>query len=138
MVSVAVQKPVTRYFHGGNRGLKIGDYILPPSVTGRDSLSNYGAQKVCRKDRVYVSVARTDAQLFASRSDNDNPIVYEVEPEGELEPDPDCISGASFACEKAKIVAVHKISGKSIKKARKAWIAGSHRRAREAKSSVAS
>lgn len=120
-------KPITRYFHGSNRGLKIGEYILPPSVTGRDSLANYGAHKVCRKDRVYVSVAQTDAQLFACRSDNVDPIVYEVEPDGDLEPDPDCPSGVAFACEKAKIVAVHKMSGKSIKKGRKEIVARLHR-----------
>ena len=125
-------KSITRYFYGSNRGLKVGEYILPPLVTGRDSLANYGAHKVCRKDRVYVSVAQTDAQGFACRSENKDPVVYEVEPEGELEADPDCASGVSFACEKAKIVAVHKIPGKNIKKARKEILARLHRNAKEA------
>jgi rifampin ADP-ribosylating transferase len=128
----ATAKPCVRYFHGGNRGLKVGDYILPPSETGSDSASDFGAQIVHRKDRVYVSTRQTDAQLFASVSRE--PVVYEVEPEGELAPDPDCTSGVSFTCPKAKVIAVHRISGKNIKKARKALIAGSHRRAREAKS----
>jgi hypothetical protein len=94
-------KPVARYFHGGNRGLKVGDYILPPSVTSRDSASDFDAHIVHRKDRVYVSTSQSDAQFFVSASPE--PIVYEVEPEGELVPDPDCNSGVSFTCHKAKI-----------------------------------
>jgi hypothetical protein len=132
MASAPIQgtaKPVARYFHGGNRGLKVGDYILPPSETGRNSASDFGAQIVHRKDRVYATTSLTDAQLFASGSHD--PVVYEVEPEGELAPDPDCTSGVSFTCPKAKIIAIHRISGKNIKKARKALIAGSRRRARE-------
>jgi rifampin ADP-ribosylating transferase len=110
--------PVVRYFHGGDRGLKVGDYILPPSDTGRPSVSDFGAQIVHRKDRVYVSTRLGDAQFFASASQK--PVVYEVEPEGDLAPDPDCISGVSFTCSKAKIIAVHKIRGKIIKKHQKA------------------
>jgi hypothetical protein len=41
-------------------------------------------------------------------------------------------SGVSFACEKAKIVAVHKISGKNIMKARKEIFDRLHRNAKEA------
>ena len=78
---------------------------------------------VHRKDRVYVSTALTDAQLFASG--NPEPIVYEVEPDGDIEPDPDCKSGVSYTCRRAKIVSIHKIPGKQIKKARKVLIAAS-------------
>lgn len=121
MINALIQrnaKPVARYFHGANHGLNVGDYILPPSVTGRNSTSDFGARIVHRKNRVYVSTRQSDAEFFASASPK--PIVYEVEPEGELEPDPDCISGVSFACPKAKIISIHKISGKIIKKHRKA------------------
>jgi hypothetical protein len=118
-------KPPLRYFHGGNRGLKIGGYILPPSVTGRESASDFGAQKVHRKDRVYVSTRRDDAYFFASASPD--PIVYEVAPEGDIEPDPDCKVGGSYACPKAKIIGIQKIPGKQIKKHRKKLIARSHR-----------
>jgi hypothetical protein len=52
-----------------------------------------------------------------------NPVVYEVEPEGTLEDDPDARHpGLSHACEKAKIIAIHKVPGKLIKKARKAFL----------------
>jgi hypothetical protein len=61
--------------------------------------------------------------FFASASRE--PVVYEVEPEGQLASDPECRSGVSFTCRKAKIIAIHKISGKSIKKAQgvDSWIA---------------
>jgi hypothetical protein len=39
-----------------------------------------------------------------------DPIIYEVEPEGKVENDPDVEkSGLSYRCPKAKIVAVHTI-----------------------------
>lgn len=98
--------------------MKVGDYILPPSETGRNSASDFGAQVVHRKNRVYVSIRLSDAQFFASGSQK--PIVYEVERQGELAPDPDCSSGVSFTCPKAKIISVHKIPGKIIKKHQKA------------------
>ena len=72
-----------------------------------------------RTDRVYVTTVFRDAQRFASP--NKKPVVYEVEPEGTLEDDPDAEqSGHSYACEKAKIIAIHKVPGKVIKKARQA------------------
>src|SRR6266478_5547757 len=111
MSDVPGEKP--RYFHGGSRGLKVGDFILPPSETGKESASDFGAQNVHRKDRVYVSAREADAQFFASG--NPNPIVYVVEPEGDIEPDLDCLSGVSFACARAKIIAIKKIPGKIVK-----------------------
>jgi hypothetical protein len=103
-----------RYYHGGNRGLKVGGYVLPPSMTeARDA-----PHDLHRKDRVYVTAELTDAQFFAAASQD--PVVYEVEPVGDLEDDPDCrLPGRSYACERAKIIAVHKIPGKAIKKAQK-------------------
>src|SRR4051794_27560013 len=50
-----MDEPTTRYYHGGSRGLKVGQFILPPSETGKESASDFGAEKVHRKDRVYVS-----------------------------------------------------------------------------------
>jgi hypothetical protein len=71
-----------------------------------------------RKDRVYVTTELTDAQFYAAASQD--PIVYEVEPQGPIENDPNCRGpGISYACERAKIIAIHKVRGKSIKKARK-------------------
>lgn len=107
------------YFHGGNRGLRVGDFILPPATTGRASTSDLIANNVHRRDRVYVTPDVGGASLYASVQPL--PTVYEVVPEGALEPDPDCSDpGLSFACPRAKIIAVHKVPGKVIKKARKA------------------
>jgi hypothetical protein len=110
----------TRYFHGGNKGLRVGGYILPPATRGALSTSDLVATAGNhRRDRVYVTTVFADAQLFASP--NRKPVVYEVEPEGTLEDDPDVEqSGRSYACEKAKIISIHKVPGKVIKKARQA------------------
>lgn len=107
-----------RYFHGGKRGLAVGGYILSPSVTGARCVSDYAPMGgLHRKDRVYVTTELVDAQFFAAASQK--PIVYEVEPEGNLEDDPDCRRpGKSFACEKAKIVAIHRVPGEAIMQAR--------------------
>jgi hypothetical protein len=91
-----------RYFHGGKRGLAVGGYILPPSETKVPSTPDCGEMGgLHRKDRVYVTTALVDAQFYAAASHD--PIVYEVEPQGILEDDPDCLGpGRIYACEKAK------------------------------------
>jgi rifampin ADP-ribosylating transferase len=95
-----------RYYHGGDDGLKIGEYILPPNDTGKDNM--IGMNPLRRKDRVYLIKDIAGAMWFASRSDN--PMVYEVTPEDDLEDDPDHkIKGISFACPKAKIIALHNV-----------------------------
>jgi hypothetical protein len=107
------EKKIT-YFHGGNRKLHVGDYIKPQSETGVVGMSH----PLCRKDRAYVTTSIVDAQFYASAATN--PVVYVVVPEGEVEPDPDCTQpGQSFACLKAKVIAIQKIPGKVIKKNRK-------------------
>lgn len=109
------------YFHGGNRGLRVGDFILPSSETGRLSTSDIIPNQVHRRDRVYITPDKSAASLYASV--HVLPTVYEVSPEGDLEPDPDCFApGLSSACQRAKIVAVHKVPGKVIKMARKALL----------------
>ena len=110
----------TRYFHGGNKGLRVGGYILPPATTGALSTSDLVATAGNhRTDRVYVTTVYRDAQLFASP--HRKPVVYEVEPEGALDDDPDVEQpGHSYACEKAKITAIHRVPGKVVKKVRQA------------------
>jgi hypothetical protein len=102
-----------RYYHGGVRGLKQGDKILPPSVTGTSTLLQY-AQEIDpdgpqRADRIYLTTDKRAARMYASivpRGD-----VYEVIPNGELEHDPDCsIEGYSFQCESATIKRVTDLS----------------------------
>jgi len=112
----------TKYYHGGDRGLFLGGHILPPTVTGKPATSDFVVMNgLYRKDRVYVTTRLSSAQLYASGQRK--PTVYEVEPVGDLEDDPDCKEpGLSYACEKAKIVAIHNVPGKIIKKARKAFL----------------
>jgi hypothetical protein len=115
-----------RYFHGGKRGLVAGGYVLPPSITNVLSTSDYVATGgLHRRDRVYITTDLTAAQLYAAGNSGGGRkvVVYEVTPGGDVEPDPDCRhSDHSYACEKAKIVAVHNVPGKVIKKARKVFL----------------
>ena len=110
-----------KYYHGGNRGLNIGDYVLPQSVTGVVGMDH----PLCRKDRAYVTSSTVDAEFYASAAAS--PVVYVVTPDGEVEPDPDCErEGGSFACSRAKITAIQKIPGKVIKKNKKAMLKRAH------------
>jgi hypothetical protein len=98
----------------------VGDYILPPNQTGKDNMM--GLNPLRRKDRVYITKEIAGAMFFASGSDN--PLVYEVEPEGELEDDPDHKGkGISFACPKAKIVGFHNIPDYVVQRNRLQMIA---------------
>ena len=97
-----------RFYHGGNSGLKVGEYILPPKDTGKDNMG--GTNPLHRKDRDIAG-----AMWFASASRS--PTVYEVIPEGQLENDPDHKrEGVSFACPKAKIVGLHNIPEYVVKR----------------------
>jgi hypothetical protein len=100
-----------KYFHGGNRGLQVGQYILPQSETGVPGMSH----PLCRKDRVYITPHIDHARFYASGADK--PIVYEVIPEGDIEVDPDANApGISFACPKARIIAIKKVPGRVIRR----------------------
>lgn len=109
-----------RMYHGGGRGLAVGEYILTADLIGRSNTYGHAPEGVYRKDRVYITGFLQDAQLFACK-DNDDPVVYVVEPVGELEPDDDNKTpGRSFACASAKIVAVEEIPARTIQQARNA------------------
>ena len=62
--------------------------ILPPTVTKAPSLSEYGAAGVHRRDRVYVTTSQAAALLYAAGVNRG--VIYECEPVGDIEPDPDC------------------------------------------------
>ena len=96
--------------------MQVGDHLLPPAETGVFGMSNLNP--LCRNDRVYLTRSIDGARFFASAAPN--PVVYEAVPEGEIESDPDCTEpDLSIACRKARIIALHKIPGKVIKKSRK-------------------
>jgi hypothetical protein len=111
-----------RYFHGGNRNLHVNDYLLPPATTGAEVMGGWNNANY-RNDRVYLTVNREDAQTYASASPA--PVVYEAIPK-EIEPDPDFPTSDSIACMKARIIAIHKIPGKVIKKNKKALLKRAH------------
>jgi len=114
------QGGVAALYHGGNRGLRVGDFILPPEKTGRSNTFGFAPTDVYRMDRVYITGHLQDAQLFAAKN-NKEPVVYVVNPVGELEPDHDNKTvGRSFACTSAKIVAIRPISPKKVRQARNA------------------
>jgi hypothetical protein len=99
----------TRYFHGGTPGLKPGHLILPPATTGTArTLAEYseqlGAEHV-RRDRVYLTTGRDVAKVYAAFYPDGS--LYEVEPDGDLVPDPDCaVPGVSFECPAARVLRV--------------------------------
>lgn len=100
---------MTKYYHGGPAGRQRGAFILPPAITGAMTTADFGAGAVCRRDRVYVTTAINAALLFAAG--HRRGVVYQVDPEGELEPDPDCETlGMSFQCARARVVRVIKPS----------------------------
>lgn len=113
------------YFHGGFGGLRVGDYVLPPSVTGAKSCASYGAASVCRRDRVYVTAHFENAREAAAMHPSGRGKVYEVEPIGSLVVDPDSVmypgqESWSWECEKARVIAIHRVPGKEIKRIKKA------------------
>lgn len=97
-----------KLYHGGVPGLRRGGVLLPPAKTGVKSSADYGADAVCRRDRVYVITDLDMARLFAlfapPKSNGD---VYEVEPLSELTPDPDYRGPhESYEVELARVVRV--------------------------------
>ncbi len=111
------------YYHGGNPELLIGESILPPSITGQPNCSEYGADFVHRKDRVYVTTEFMAAVIFASMHQSLKGCVYRVEPVGDLVLDPDCDQpGLSYECESAVIVEKIKIKPRKLSKVREVML----------------
>lgn len=108
-------KKPPRYFHGGNFGLQIGEYILPPSVTGVPQNGDVSSD-IRRNDRIYMVKLFDQAAIWAAH--HEYPRIYEVEVECVVEDDPDA-PGTAFQCEKARIVNVHKIPPEMLLAARK-------------------
>lgn len=89
------------FYHGGPKGLKT---ILPPSRSGAKSSARYGEIfKICKTSKVYVTTEYAAAAMYASCHRKGS--IYEVEPIGKLEHDPDCSEpGVSFECDEVKIL----------------------------------
>lgn len=114
------------YWHGGPAGLRIGDRILPPCVTGKDSTDSLFATvehspdlpRVARADRVYLTAQMDLAALYAymavSGGKHAPGVIYECVPEGSITPDPDWHGpeGLSVECPSARVVRVVPLSRK--------------------------
>lgn len=98
---------MTRFWHGGVPGLRPGDQILPPEVTGTQrTLSAHapaGAPHGTRTDLVYVADERKIARVYAALYPDG--ALYQVTPTGTLSPDPDA-PGRSWMCPGAVVVRV--------------------------------
>lgn len=111
-----------RWYHGGFPGLKRGDKILPPSQTGARSIADlpdlgdgFNGKVAAVHDRSVVYLARdaAAARLWASLHPahggrNRGGDLYEVTPDGPLQPDPDYLpdDGGSMTCCSATVVRV--------------------------------
>jgi len=107
-----------KYYHGGFGKLRVGDQVRPAIETGVRSASDYGAEGVHRRDRVYLTTNPDAALIFAALSPCRCGTVYEVEPIGVLEHDPDCSElGLSYQCERAIVKSIYrKCSKKDTKR----------------------
>lgn len=97
-----------KYFHGGRQGMKKGQYILPPAITGVPSSAVYG-NHLCDKNQVYVTTEYAAAAMYAAVLHKGE--VYEVQPVGEMVEDPDCDQPwLSYSCRKARILKRHRLT----------------------------
>jgi hypothetical protein len=96
------------YFHGGRPGLRPGMFILPPTITKAASCSDYGAAEVHRRDRVYLCTKPEGALIYAVMHPSGRGEVYQAEPIGEVEADPDWSgpAGVSVQVPKARVLRV--------------------------------
>lgn len=96
-------------YHGGRGGMKKGMFVLPPSVTGSKLGQSTFGNHLTDSTKVYVTNDLVAAYVYAAFIPDGD--VYEVEPVGELEEDPDCNTpGMSYACVRARITKRNRLS----------------------------
>ena len=97
----------THYYHGGIPGLKAGQRVEPPTVTGnRWARSSDTVPGGGRPDRVYVVTDRAEAEVYAAFYPGGG-WIYKVVPDPPLTPDPDClVPGLSWECSGATVRSV--------------------------------
>ena len=111
------QGPMT-FFHGGAPGLRVGWWILPPSVTGAKTSEDYATYPagVYRNDQVYLVTEPDQARAFAALckagavgqgAKARGGDVYRVIPALLVSLDPGCQSeGLSWCAPAARIVGI--------------------------------
>lgn len=101
------------FYHGGVGGLRIGGWILPPTVTGAKTSESYANYPpgVYRPDQVYMVTDLGKAKMFAALGPT--PVrgrggdVYRVQPALLVALDPDgAVEGESWCAPAALIVAI--------------------------------
>lgn len=105
--------PEGPFYHGGVPGLSPGDKILPPRVTGTQRpMEEFLPARVtaathpwiARAGFVYFTRDWDHAAQFAAAYPDG--AVYEVQPDGEISPDPDAPGGAAWRARSATIIRV--------------------------------
>jgi len=95
--------PEEMFFHGSTADLNPGDIILPPSKTGK--ISEKGRKK--NLDKVFFTKDFGSAKIYAGRAFHSlggTPIVYQVEPIGEVQVLNDMPGTTVFTAEGARVV----------------------------------
>lgn len=115
-------KHITGFFHGGFGGLQVGQFVLPPVKTHAATTASYTiARGICDPKRVYVTTDLGAAMVYACMHPSGHRKIYEVEPLGGFEADPDAtIEGLSYFCGSARVLRVIRLRGKTIKSVQKA------------------
>lgn len=117
------------FFHGGQRDLKVGEFLLPSSQTGaKNTLVKYieemtkekGIRNTSNPDVVYLTTSYDAALLYAVLHPSGGQ-VYKVKPVGDVERDEDCkVEGLSYGCLMAEI---QKVINPSVAEARRVFAA---------------
>lgn len=103
-------RPVT-YWHGGVPGLRVGDYLLPRSVTRTRSYADIVQDYVGSAEWVHITIDKDFAAFHASAYVNPDGrpgggSLYAVRPGGRPQPDPDDVPGQSFTVRRARVIRV--------------------------------
>lgn len=110
---------MNNWYHGGAPKLK---KILPPNKTGVGSCASYGAERVCSRDKVYLTKDVNEAMIFAAMHPSNRGAVYLVKPLGDMSDDPDYTgpAGQCVEVDAAEVLKIVPIKRKTLFKVRKA------------------
>ncbi|NEX47740.1 hypothetical protein [Pseudotabrizicola algicola] len=91
------------WLHGGIRGRKPGEYLLPASVTGQDPRQE-GNSFPRRKDFVFICRNDVFANLYACHQSDG--VIYEVAPDNPIRPQPSHLRALMILWEDPKLAHV--------------------------------